>query len=1114
MCSSAPCASATTTARPRPAASDLYKRGCFVLEAKQSKKREKGGEVYEQLAFALESGRGTGVAVLERPRAKGNARPQLSTWDALMRSARKQAENYARALDEWPPFLVVADVGHVIELYADFSRQGKNYAQFPDRNSFRVSMADLRSPETRERLKAVWEDPFSLDPGRHAAEVTQDVAALLAKMTQSMERRARSDDPVLKGEWAFKVSKFLMRCIFAMFAEDIGLLSKGAFLKLIEQHKSKANRFHFAANDFFATMDKGGYSPAIQQDIKKFNGGLFREAISVEITEDELTLLEKAARRDWRAVEPAIFGTLLEQALTERDRSKLGAHYTPRAYVERLVVPTIIEPLRDDWDVVQSEAIGKLLDGDDKGARWAVRKFHDRLCDTRVLDPACGTGNFLYVSMELMKRLEGEVLDFLKELGETSEPLRTVDPHQFLGIERNPRAAPIAELVLWIGYIQWWFRTRERQVLAEPILKDFGTVKIGDAVLAYDRQELLRDEHGRPITRQDPNAVKLHPVTGEEIPDPDAKLEVYRYVNSRPTQWPEAEFVIGNPPFIGNKRSKQRLGEDYVSALRGAYSGVPRSVDYVMYWWFKFSEMLKARRIRNFGLITTNSIIQPLNRPGLEYLLEKDPKCNLVFTIPDHPWVDVEKGAAVRVAMLVAQRGNAEGKLVEIVTGNRRRGNNPVIGYREERGHINVKLRIGLDTTKAVSLLANKGVSHQGVILVGEGFRLTPVERSTLVSSDRTYDLVIRPYRIGNDLTDRPEDRFVIDANDIEETTLRSTYPRAYQILLDRVKPERDVNNDKAFRESWWKFGRRRPEIVELAAGRRFYIATCRTARYRVFVLMDASIVPDAKIIFIGLSDAYYLGILSSNIHVTWSLASGAWLGVGNDSNYNHSECFEPFPFPNTAETLKQRIRELGDELDGLRKRVLQEHEFLTITKLYSVREKLQSGALLNESEKAIHDAGCVGVIHELHNKIDAAVAEAYGWPADLSDDDILGRLVALNKERAEEEKRGIIRWLRPDYQATRARTPTAKEEQIEANLELPEAAAPELPRDDAALVATLRQTLRVIGKPAEAKDIAQRFRDGARGSRRVERGLNLLAAAGVVRRSNAGWFLPSDRAA
>lgn len=218
-----------------PGRIDLYKKGHFVLEAKQSKKREKGGEVYEQLAFALESGRGVGAAQIERP-TKSKGKAPLSTWDALMRSARKQAENYARALDEWPPFLIVVDVGHAIELYADFSRQGKNYAQFPDRNSFRIGMGDLRSPVIRSRLKSVWEDPFSLDPAKHAAEVTQDIAALLARMTQTMERRAPSDDPVVKGEWAFKISKFLMRCIFAMFAEDIGLLPKGAFLKLIEQH--------------------------------------------------------------------------------------------------------------------------------------------------------------------------------------------------------------------------------------------------------------------------------------------------------------------------------------------------------------------------------------------------------------------------------------------------------------------------------------------------------------------------------------------------------------------------------------------------------------------------------------------------------------------------------------------------------------------------------------------------------------------------------------------------------------------------------------------------------------------------------------------------------------
>jgi hypothetical protein len=623
-----------------PGRIDLYKKGSFVLEAKQSKKREKGGEVYEQLAFALESGRGGGTALLERPRAKAknDTRASASTWDALMRSARRQAENYARALPEWPPFLIVVDVGHVIELYADFSRQGKNYAQFPDRNAFRVGMENLRDPDVRERLRCVWDDPFSLDPAKRAAEVTQEIAALLARMTHTMERRAPSEDPESRDEWAFKVSKFLMRCIFAMFAEDIGLLPKGAFLKLVEQHKGNAQHFHITTNQFFREMDKGAkFSPLIQEKIREFNGGLFREAASIEINEDELTLLEKAARRGWQAVEPAIFGTLLEQALSDRERSKLGAHYTPRAYVERLVVPTIIEPLREDWDIVQSEAIGKLLEGDEKGAREVVRKFHDTLCDTRVLDPACGTGNFLYVSMELMKRLEGEVLDFLKEVGETTEPLRTVDPHQFLGIELNPRAVPITELVLWIGYIQWWFRTRERQVIAEPILKDFGTVRVGDAVLTYDRQELLKDEHGRPITRQDPHATKLHPITGEQIPDPDAKLPVYRYVNPRPAQWPEAEFIVGNPPFIGGKDLRAELGDGYTQALWASRGKKSDSIDYVMYWWDQAATLTarKGTKLHRFGFITTNSITQKFSRRVLKKQMKGANPISLIFAIPD-----------------------------------------------------------------------------------------------------------------------------------------------------------------------------------------------------------------------------------------------------------------------------------------------------------------------------------------------------------------------------------------------------------------------------------------------------------------------------------------------
>ena len=330
----------------------------------------------------------------------------------------------------------------------------------------------------------------------------------------------------------------------------------------------------------------------------------------------------------------------------------------------------------------------------------------------------------------------------------------------------------------------------------------------------------------------------------------------------------------------------------------------------------------------------------------------------------------------------------------------------------------------------------------------------------------------------------------VIDLYPLQESEVRTRFPNIYQWVLERVKPERDANREPSRRDRWWWFGRTHEEYRSFTAGLNRYLVTPETSSHRWFTFLNGPTRADNMLVAIGLQDAYFLGALTSRFHVTWALRAGGWLGVGNDPRYSKSRCFDPFPFPVATDAQKQRIGALAEELDALSKKVLAEHDFLTMTKLYNVREMLNVGAPLDDSEKAIHDAGCVGVIHELHNQIDAAVADAYGWPAELSDDDILARLVALNKERAEEEKRGLVRWLRPEYQAARAKVRAAKEEQIEAELEAPEAEAPALPKDDAELVATLRRTLRLIGKPVEPKVLAQRFRDGGKATRRVERGL------------------------
>ena len=406
-----------TTARRRI---DLYKRDCFVLEAKQSAKRVKAKKA-EPCQPDLIPEDATQVKA-------GTATRGTGRWDRVMRAAKRQAEDYARALPKehgWPPFILVVDVGHVIEVYADFSGQGKNYAQFPDRAGYSIPLEGLRDPAIRARLRAIWSDPQALDPARRSAEVSRDIAERLARIARNLEGKHHPKE----------VAEFLMRCLFTMFAEDVGLLPKKSFEKLLGEMVETPENFAPALESLWRVMDKGGYAPHLNATVKRFNGTLFRKRKAIALEKDDIRELQIAAGRDWRDVEPAIFGTLLERALDKRERAKLGAHYTPRAYVERLVVPTIIEPLRADWEEALTRANELEGEGKHEAALKTIKEFHHKLCTTRVLDPACGTGNFLYVSLELMKRLEGEVLDALEDLGENPAPRDE-------GRDRQPATVP------------------------------------------------------------------------------------------------------------------------------------------------------------------------------------------------------------------------------------------------------------------------------------------------------------------------------------------------------------------------------------------------------------------------------------------------------------------------------------------------------------------------------------------------------------------------------------------------------------------------------------------------------------------------------------------------
>jgi len=1094
----------THTGRKSRGRIDLYKRGCFVLEAKQGGDRVKK-EDQDQLALILKE---------ESPRfqhahgVRGTAK-----WDDTMLKARNQADGYARAVareDGWPPFLMIVDVGHVIELYADFSRAGQGYNQFPDGNRYRIGLEDLRNKETQDLLRAIWTDPLSLDPSLKTAEVTRDIAAHLAELGKSFEGQGHDSE---------KVARFLMRCLFSMFAEDVELIPRGSFTDLL--HKLRGHPEHAAPSlkGLWETMNTGGFSQVLMQDLKRFNGGLFRDSDALPLNNLQLGLLIEAAEADWKQVEPAIFGTLLERALDKRQRHKLGAHYTPRSYVQRLVTPTIMEPLRADWKDVQTAVQRLMSDGKETEARAAVHDFHRKLCEVRVFDPACGSGNFLYVAMEMMKRLEGEVTALLEELGESQASLglsgHTVDPHQFLGIELNPWAAAVAELVLWIGYLQWHFRTHGKASPSEPVLRDFRNIENRDAVLEWEDRESRLDEAGKPVTRWDGVTTTRHPVTGEEVPDPEARIQVYDYIKPKPAKWPEATFIVGNPPFIGASRLRESLGDGYVEALWKAYPKMPQSADLVMFWWDKAAlaargyDPKNGKGTRRFGLITTNSLRQTFNRRVLEPHLDDAKKpLSLLFAIPDHPWVDTQFGAAVRIAMTVGALGNRTGQLLMISTESKEKNeaDGRVVSFNQQIGKIFANLQIGADLAGAKSLLANEGLSSRGVMLFGAGFIIAVPEAKQLgLGLVDGLEKHIRKYRNGRDLAATPRGVMVIDLFGLTEVEVRERFPAVYQHILDKVKPERDENRDKFIRENWWVFGRPRSEIRPALKGLRRYVATVETMKHRVFQFLDADILPDNMLVAIALDDAADLATLSSRCSVIWSLAAGGRLGVGNDPRYNKSRCFDPFPFPELTESQKAALRTLGEELDAHRKRQQATHPKLTLTQMYNVLEKLSAGTTIEGKDKEIYDHGLIGILKDIHDRIDAAVAEAYGWPVDLSDEEILFRLVALNKERAAEEVAGHIRWLRPDYQNPEGKQAEAKGKQAEldvgAAIKLEKSPWPKaLPEQ----IAAVREALEDLGE-ATPEQIARRFQRARTAS--VEPLLASLAALGQAQVMEDGRY-------
>jgi len=621
----------------------------------------------------------------------------------------------------------------------------------------------------------------------------------------------------------------------------------------------------------------------------------------------------------------------------------------------------------------------------------------------------------------------------------------------------------------------------------------------------------------------------------------------WNYLNPRQAEWPEVDFIVGNPPFIGKLKMREALGDGYVVTLREVYPSVPDSADLVMYWWHKAALAVGEGRASQFGFITTNSLTMTYNRRVVEAHLSGKKPIYLRYAIPDHPWVDSAQGAAVRIAMTVAAAGSQEGALHTVVAEDvGLEGECPVV-LTQRLGLIHANLAIGANVTKARQLNANSDISAMGMILVGSGFIVEPNDPLLIAEPER-----IRPYLNGRDLTQRPRGVHVIDMYGLTADEVRTRYPACYQRLYELVKPERAVSNDKSLRENWWLFRRTNFQLRSAIAGLSRYIGTTETAKHRLFSFIPGTVTPDQKIRVVGSDDALLLGILSSTVHVDWSLANGGWLGVGNDPVYNNTRCFETFPFPaeDTGLTpeLTERIRSLAEQIDAHRKARQAAHEAVTLTGLYNVLEKLRRGEPLTPKDKVLHEQGLVSVLRTLHEELDAAVLAAYGWsdlgPVPWADEaarqawteTLLVRLVALNTRRAAEEAQGLVRWLRPEFQdpARRAaRAATASDSSaplatIEPTaMELPPA-EPELV-DDAALPAAapppplvrhpwpaeLPAQMRLVADTLAATsaaglsedELALRFTGRGPWKKRLPQILDTLAALGRARAGEGGHW-------
>lgn len=866
-----------------------------------------------------------------------------------------QLQQYAIALDN-PPLLIVSDMDR-FRIHTNWTNTVQEVHEF--------ALDDLLDGATRDLLRNCFLDPERLKPAKTRQMLTEEAAEEFSQLAQRLRAR---------GHEAHAVAHFVNRLVFCMFAEDVGLLPDHMFTAMLKASVGKPDSFATNAAILFGAMKTGGLVGFTR--VEWFNGGLFDEDSALPLERADIDNLIAAAALDWSEIDPSILGTLFERGLDPDKRSQLGAHYTDRDKIMQIVEPVIIRPLMAEWDVVRAkieEALAK-AEKATGGARTRAEteakrhqaEWHERLRNFRVLDPACGSGNFLYLSLLALKDIEHRTNLEAEALSPAlAARFPSSGPENVMGIEINPYAAELARVSVWIGEIQW-MRRNGFEAAKNPILRSLGNIECRDAILAPDGAE---------------------------------------------TQWPDANAIVGNPPFLGAKLMKRLLGVKETEEIRAAFEGrLPGFTDLACYWFEKAREKISEGRCERAGLVATNSIRKNTNLPVMKRILNDS---RIFEAWSEEKWtID---GAAVDVSLVCfGDSGQAA-----YLNG-------------QEVDSINPDLTTGLNLTLARAVPENRNGAYLGIQKSGPFDVPGGMARVWLAEPTNPNGLpnseILKPYWNGDDVTGRPRDFWLIDLplglSEADASAFANPFEHIRTTNDEDGKTIAELRAELGDRAGprWWEPHWPRPEMRAKIHAVDRYLVTPETAQYRIFVWLQLPILPDKNLIVIPRDDDTTFGILQCRFHELWALRKGS--DLQDRPRYTHTSVFATFPFPvgltpdvRTADYADdpraQAIATAASRLNEMRENWLNPPDLVErvpeVVEGYPDRILPKDEAAARELKKRtltnLYNARPAWLDHA-HRALDEAVAEAYGWGDDyraglLTDDEILARLFRLNQERA-----------------------------------------------------------------------------------------------------------------